>query len=385
MYINVLFLYRHGIFACCKTPHKNQENGNRNNTVALDTVDDIQMGYINQAASTEAEFACELNTVHVYDDVHNDVYEEISDYANDNNCDGYMNIMDRSHYENFTATVINNGTEDESSHSRPESQHEGFVGMVEYHDSISNPTKRSTSHPLSESTEYESAYSRPESQHEGFVGMVDYTDSISNPTKRSTSHPLSESTEDESAYSRPESQHEGFVGMVDYTDSVVTPENVTNQVKQMAEDEFGYTIPQNPSNDYEVFSTNIDDKSSCPDSQHEGFVGMVEYTDSVEIHNWDISTEAEHRSGKTSPQGQEDITDDIKQNRSKTNDIEIQYDGFVNIVDYTVSLPTHSEGLEAVTKETEEECVYSRPQSPHEGYVGMVDYSDVLPNHKSCN
>ena len=92
----------------------------------LESVDDIHMGIVNQAASMEAEFLSELYAVHVYDDVYNDVYEEISENVNDTNSDRYRIIMDESHSDNFTAKVIDNNTEDESAYSHPVRQHESF-------------------------------------------------------------------------------------------------------------------------------------------------------------------------------------------------------------------------------------------------------------------
>ena len=200
-----------------------------------------------------------------------------------------------------------------------------FVGMVEYTDSIEAPNNVTDQEdpkaedefeyktPQNPSNDYEvistnidekSAYSHPVRQHEGFVGMVEYTDSVvvpnnvTNQVKQKTEHEfgytipqnpsndyeiVSTYTDDKSAYSHTERQCEGFVGMVEYIDSAVLPQNVTNQAEQKAEDEVGYTIPQNPSNDKEVVSTNMDDKSAYSHRvrQLEGFVGMVEYTHSI--------------------------------------------------------------------------------------------------------
>ena len=64
-------------------------------------------------------------------------------------------------------------------------------------------------------TENEAEYSHPESQHEGYVGVKDYTDSMRSHSERMVSKEI----ENESAYSRPGSQAEGYVGITDYTDS----------------------------------------------------------------------------------------------------------------------------------------------------------------------
>ena len=211
--------------------------------------------------------------------------------------------------------VVSTNMDDKSTYSHPVRQLEGFMGMVEYIDSavipqnVANQAEQKAEDefgytiPQNPSNDYEvvstnvdgkSAYSHPERQHEGFVGMVEYIDSAVIP--QNVTNQAEQKAEDEfgytipqnpsndyevvstnvdgkSAYSHPERQHEGFVGMVEYIDSAVIPQNVTNQAEQKAEDEFGYTIPQNPSNDYEVVSTNVDGKSACSERQHEGFCG----------------------------------------------------------------------------------------------------------------
>ena len=119
--------------------------------------------------------------------------------------DGYENVSD-------TLRVVHN-----PDYMVPEKRSHDYLEILDDSECLPSNSVSFTNRPVSMETEAD-GYSRPQSQHEGFVGITDYADMLQSQSELNRS--VSMEMKEECAYSRPGSQHEGFVGIVDYTDSL---------------------------------------------------------------------------------------------------------------------------------------------------------------------
>ena len=205
----------------------------------------------------ETELTSELYMMHPYDDV----YEEIPDYFNVRN-----GTYPKTHYDFANGTVAK---------ARDEGQYEGCVGMSYYtdsltihHDRFKNrlvsmeakdssgnncPPSQSCNEEIPDSMkQIQSKINHPLKKYDGFEDFADYTASLLNCPERFTNGAVSKETEEESGYSHPHSQHEGYVGMMDYSDTLSPPENVTDQKSPRRQKIcLDHTLPQSRSEDYE--------------------------------------------------------------------------------------------------------------------------------------
>ena len=125
---------------------------------------------------------------------------------------GLQRELDR--YENVSDTIMVVHNPD---YMVPDKHSHDYIEILDDSESLPPNSVSFTNRPVSMETEAD-GYSRPQSQHEGYVGITDYTGTL--PSHSELNRSVSMDTEEESTYSRPGSQHEGYVGITDYTNSL---------------------------------------------------------------------------------------------------------------------------------------------------------------------
>ena len=320
---------------------------------------------------TEEEFECN----HISDD-YKDIAENETEKSQN---DGHIEIIDDPSseiYEEIQDSDLEkwNG----SGYSLPDIQYEGSVEIVEYSESLKSTSEKFTNQAVSKATEGES-----QSQYDGCVDMKDYTDAMLSPSEIPTSQTVSVEKNEFGC---------GYVGMVEYSDSIPTPSERSSSysISKRTEEEFECN---HISDDYEDIAENeteksqndghieiIDDPSSeiyeeiqdsdlekwngsgysLPDIQYEGSVEIVEYSESLKSTSEKFTNQAVSKATEGESQS--------------------QYDGCVDMKDYTDSMlrPTEIPTSQTVSVE-KNEFGCGHLQNFIEGYVGMMEYSDSIP------
>ena len=208
------------------------------------------------------------------------------------------------------------------------------------------------------------------------MDYVDYTDCITTPIDSfsKSNQVVSMETEGNShqqstvaSACHQKSQHEGYVAVVDYTESSQLPGNLTNKAASRKAEE-GYVGVMDYTASHQ-FPGSLPDQAA-PMKAEEGYVGVVDYTNSVP-----------HQSGSFC-------------NKSTSNDSSLIFrDGYENLSDssvrseesgYTQLRKQPHEYLEILAEpETlRDHSGNTCPQNQHVGYVAVVDYPDSIENHQ---
>ena len=131
--------------------------------------------------------------------------------------DGYENVLDILRVAHNPDYMV------------PDKQSHDYLEILDDSESLPPNTASITNQPVSMETEAD-GYSRPQSHHEGYVGITDYTDML--PSQSELNRSISMETEAQSAYSRPGSKHEGYVGITDYTNTLdLDSESLQRQIQ----------------------------------------------------------------------------------------------------------------------------------------------------------
>ena len=205
-------------------------------------------------------------------------------------------------------------------------------------------------------------------------------DQGSSPTPCSSTRPIvyMESDGVEGEYVHPQNQSHDYLELVDDTVSLPScSEKFINQAESMeTEDEFAASRTQSCL--YEEIPADIDHDSgnTVPEEQYDGCVDVVNYTESN-------PTIPKSLTKKAVSMETQDCSGNLHQQASASTNPKNKHEGYVDMVDYIDSLPSHSDFDRSVCMVKEEGSTNSKPQSPQ--YTGIVNKRNDQTRNKAGN
>ena len=397
--------------------------------------------FADQAASMsrEDEYTTSRTQSCLYEDIPASlikIHKESGSLLQQGQYEGYVNYVDYSDYESLYNQVVSTGKQDNLGNYHqpntigvvsfkrengygstcPKIQYEGYVDVIDY----SEIPESLTNQKVSMETEEDSAHSQPQIKQEGCVKVTDYRNSFTTDSDSFTSGTVSlddSMNRQSSGYKeipssiKEQSDHPG--NNISKNQQAIPKKGISKEtdIKSMNCDNtegyvdyVDYAEWQDITNKANPLETDEEAEYTCPHSQSEGYVGMVDYTGSVPTQSDDFSSKAtsmeiENESLQASSDGYEKLKESVMTSdesgythlRSQTPEyLEIlgepetrpqsQHVGYVDVVDYTESVPTHKEKLQnrAAFNENVKEYDDIYSESQHEGYVGIVEYTDSI-------